>query len=124
MFYGQVRLFSSKGQLRNLSESWVLLTRKNIAGTSRFCSLSPHIALCYGSHSTASPSSVALVLPVIRTLTYSPIWWLPLSNTTILFCSVRPHNCSLLRLLGPSTKTSNTLPSSFLFEIAESWVCS
>ena len=56
--------------------------------------------------STASPSSVALVLPVMVTMTRSPMWWRPLPNTTALFCSVRPMSCSRERLLKPSTSTS------------------
>ena len=48
---------------------------------------------------TSSPKRVAEVLLTMRTRTVSPMWCVPLSKTTILFCSVRPHNCSRLRLL-------------------------
>ena len=51
------------------------------------------------SGSNRSPFNVALELSVMRTLTVSPIWASPLSNTTILFCPVRPQSCSRLRLL-------------------------
>lgn len=62
--------------------------------------------LCHTSSVQRSPSSVALVEPVMRTLTKSPGRAVPRANTTTLFCSVRPKSCSRDRLLTPSTSTS------------------
>ena len=60
---------------------------------------------------TSVPFRVAELDSVIFTFTKSPIRWLPRSNTTTLFCSVRPNNCSLERLDTPSTNTSKVLPT-------------
>ena len=75
------------------------------------------------SYLISSPKRVAEVEPVMRTFTNSPIWWLPLSMTTALFCSVRPIICSRLRLLKFSMRMVNSLPSSFLFCSALTSVC-
>ena len=87
----------------NVAKLWYLYDTNNMAnsckvyvegpGTSR-----PSEKLMKGTPyndeegKVSSPNSVADVLPVIFMRTVSPIWWLPLSNTTILFCSVLPHN--------------------------------
>ena len=56
-------------------------------------STSINLSYSASGYSTISPRRVALVLSLMRTLTVCPIWWLPLSKTTILFCSVRPQSC-------------------------------
>lgn len=61
---------------------------------------------CYASGAVSTPLSVALEASVMRSHTRSPGRWLPRSNTTTLFCSVRPKSCSRERLLTPSTSTS------------------
>lgn len=60
----------------------------------------------YASGAVSTPLSVALEASVMRSHTRSPGRWLPRSNTTTLFCSVRPKSCSRERLLTPSTSTS------------------
>ena len=72
---------------------------------------------------TISPSSVADVAESTFTFTKSPICAPPRLNTTTLFCSVRPNNCSRLRLLTPSTSTSNTEPTHFSFASSERRFC-
>ena len=60
----------------------------------------------YASGAVSTPLSVALEASVMRSHTRSPGRWFPRSNTTTLFCSVRPKSCSRERLLTPSTSTS------------------
>ena len=59
-----------------------------------------------------SPNKVAEEASVIFTKTRSPTLFSERGKTTILFCDVRPQNCSFERLEVPSIKTSNVFPIS------------
>ena len=73
---------------------------------------------------TLLPSSVADVASRISTSTKSPAFIpSPVGNTTILFCPVRPHMSSLLRLEYPSTSTVKLLPMSRRLLSSDSVFC-